>query len=316
MHILLTGASGFIGSHFLQELLKAGHRVSAPVRPQSASKINFPPNENFRILDGNFFEVGLYEQLPRVDVIIHLASIRGAGNAGDDAYKKVNVDGTHALLDYAIRKGIKRFIYCSSVGVLGTIPQQVPAGPNDSPRPDGMYHQTKFESEQMVKAAASAGLQTLILRPTITYGPGDDGFVPRLIAMTTQKQMLLPGIPVKIHLLAVQAFAGLIVRIINQPHWPKKVYHVADKNPVGLQELVDTIYLSRVGKHYPRFLRFPASGYRFAASVLGRIGMDGLKTSIQLISESWTYDIADIENDLGYTAEETLVNIKELLKND
>jgi len=314
MRILLTGDSGFIGGHFLQKFLGAGHEVLAPLRPQSKIKRDIAGLENLHILKGDFYDLSLYAGFPTPDIIVHLASIRGAGSGTTADYHRVNVQGTKALLNFAGGQGVPRFVYCSSVGVLGTIPKHLPAAANDTPQPDGVYHQTKYESEQLTLAAASGKLNTLILRPTITYGVGDDGFVPRMIEMTLKKQLLLPIKNVKIHLLSADVFAAFALEVIRAERWPEKIYHVADKNPVVLKEIVDTISISLTGKPYPGWLRFPAIAYNATARVLDRTGMDGLKTSIELISRSWYYDITGTQNDLNYSAADTFEEIRGILK--
>jgi nucleoside-diphosphate-sugar epimerase len=315
MNILITGMSGFIGSHIAQGLLEKGHVLFALIRKGSQEKVSFLAGDsNLNILPGDFHDPDVLNTVSdKIDCILHFASIRGAGMGTLNDYTKINVGGTQALLDFAKNQNVGKFIYCSTVGVLGSIPKKVPAAPDDKPRADGLYHQTKYESEKRVLAENSANLKTCVLRPTITYGPRDDGFIPKMISMVAGKKLILPSGTVKLHLLGVNAFATLVSSMIESEVWAGKIYHVADKDPVVLRELVNKI--SNIVSHedYPGIYKVPGIIYRLSTILLTVLGMQKFNTSIKLISRNWYYDIQKTVDELNYQAVDTLTSIESVI---
>ncbi len=306
--ILLTGASGFIGRNLARQFFEKGHVVFAPVRPQSRTKVaELESFESFQVLEAPFYNLNLNQ---KVDVIVHSAAIRGAGQAEEDEYRKVNVHGTQKLLALAKKLRAPRFLFISTVGVLGTIPAQLPAKSDTPAAPDGIYHKTKFEAEQLVQAQQLSQLKTLILRPTITYGPGDDGFLQKLVSLVKQKFMVLPAQEILIHLLDVNAFARFVEQVVENDQFNDQVYLVADRQPVALQKLAALIAEIIGG----RFWQVPGTIFNLAKKTCELLKTESLLTSLKLISQSWYYDVQPAVEDLGYRPVETTAQIERYLK--
>ena len=315
MTIFLTGSNGFIGHHFLKALLLQGHTVIAPVRSASASVLKQGRLPGLVVVEGFFGDADFLAGIKQpVDAVVHLAAIRGAGGAKAADYQKVNVDATRTLLAWAVEHHLSRFVYCSTVGVLGTIPAHLPASVKDEARPDGPYHQSKYQAEMLVRRAHSAQLKTLVLRPTITYGAGDNGFLPRLIHMVKKRMIILPHPDIRLHLLSVTHFAGLAAMILKTDRGWGQVYHVADREAVSLKKLVDFISQILTKKPYPRLWQSPAWLYHTAAGMLEMAGRAGLKTSIELISRDWYYDISETTEQLNFNPADTFEEVGEMLK--
>ncbi len=312
MHILLTGSTGFIGKNVLQAFLNAGYEVTALVRPETFRAHQSDENPRLYYVSGLFYDPDVLSAIEgHIDAVVHVAAIRGAGKARKDDYHRVNVEGTRRLVDFALDKGIERFLYVSTVGVLGTIPQELPAAPDHEPAPDGAYHRSKWEGEKLVREAAPRSLRTLVLRPTITYGPGDTGFIPRMMAFIRKKRLLLPDREVHIHLLSVRCLARLIVQVLALDLFNGQVYQVADLQPVKIHALADlmTRYLGG------GYRRMPLWFFRRAAQFFSLAGRADLTTSVRLLSESWHYDISRTTKDLLYEPAETFAELETLLKN-
>jgi len=312
MTILLTGASGFMGRHVLRHLLNAGHTVVTPVRENSANKIAEKPGVHLTLIKGDFFDDAVLEKAAALkpDVIIHMASVRGAGQGDSALYEQVNVKGTKALLEFARRNTVKEFVYISSVGVLGTIPENVPARPSDTPRPDGIYHRTKYRAEQLVQQAGSAGLKTLILRPTITYGEGDDGFIAKMSGMLQKGVFIYPAKDVRIHLLHVTTFAKWLAETVEKPEKSGGVFHCCDHEPVLLDDVVQVLAKRFTNKNYPPLKRLPSFLFGGAAGLCALLKKDDLKTSFDLIHKDWFYDISNTEKQLAYKPADTLYQLE------
>ena len=317
MKILLTGGSGFIGRHVLRKLLSENHEVIVPIRTGShlpELAVNLHPI----IVWGNFFDNSLLQQFASYhpEVIIHLASIRGEGQGRPEEYQRINVEGTEKLAAFAVTEEAKMFVYCSTVGVFGTIPQILPAGLPTPLAPDNNYHSSKYQAEQGIIRILNGKVPYCIVRPTITYGPGDNGFLPRLIQMVRKKTFPLIRTGIKIHLLQVETFAEVISRIINQKIMQDSTVILTDHTPVLLSEVVDTIYRHFYGKSYPSYLRLP---YFFSASakkIIKLLGMKSLYTSLQLISDSWYYDYGDLVQQYPVQLKDTLKEVKTYLQKE
>jgi len=300
-----------MGQAVAKRLLTDKHCLFAPVRPDSKSKIaDLLPFDNFHVLPGWFYDAELLAQIAEpIDMIIHLAAIRGSGKGSPADYQMVNVQGVKILLDWAKERRIKRFLYVSTVGVLGTIPARLPASAKLKPAPDGLYHQTKYQAEKLVKSWVQQDFKSLILRPTITYGPRDDGFITKMVALVKQKKMIVPNKKVFIHLLDVQAFADLILNVITGDLFNNQIYHVADAEPVLLTSLVNLIQQVKGG----RFRVLPAFFFTAGQYVSRLLAMEAFKISLQLISQSWYYDINATLHDLNYMPLNTEQKIRKYL---
>lgn len=192
--ILVTGATGFIGGHLARRLVALGHDVRALVRRDA------PDLEavGIRPVRGDLRRPeSLLPVLDGVEAVFHLAALRDAWGTPSEEYRQVNVAGTSNLIAAANVAGVRRFIHCSSVGVA-RYPGRLDVDERDPYRPassQATYHWTKKEAEQIVREAAWAGLlAVVVVRPVITYGPGDSrGMVTRLLALLARNRFLWIG---------------------------------------------------------------------------------------------------------------------------
>ena len=308
--VLLTGASGFIGSHLAGVLLQEGYSVYAPLRAESFDKTNVLCSyENFHPLKGLFYDSAVLNDVTEtIDFVLHLAAIRGGGRADEATYQQVNVQGTQILIDFARRHEVNGFLYLSTVGVMGTIPQKTPASELSPVQADGLYHLSKWQGEQALRRTAGE-IPYVILRPTITYGTEDDGFIPKLRQLIRSGRMVIPGAPVMMHLLSVEALCRLVKSILQKKQFNGKSYIIADKEPVQLQSVAELIARSG-GKYFS----IPKAVFRAADILLAGLRQQALRTSIQLISRNWTYDISAAINELNYNPCDTLTELQKLIK--
>ncbi len=188
MRILVTGATGFIGGHLTRHLLARGYNVRALVRRESPSLIDL----GAALAYGDLTDAeAMRAAVENVEAVFHLAAMRDKWHTPESVYQRVNVEGTQHLLKAADDAGVRRFVYCSSVGVA-RYPGNLEADetlPFSEPTSQVLYHHTKAEAERMALDA-----QAIVVRPVITYGPGDErGFVTRLIALLRRGQRFWIG---------------------------------------------------------------------------------------------------------------------------
>jgi dihydroflavonol-4-reductase len=166
---LVTGASGFIGSHLVEALLAHNWRVRCLVRDTSVLK--WIPTDDVTLINGDVTRAG--ENLERgvrgVSVVFHLAGVTSATD--DSAYTTVNVEGTRNVVN-AMQKAAPDalLVFCSSLAAAGPATTKRPLNETDEPDPVSAYGRSKLTAERIV---AESGLQHLIIRPPTVYGPRD-----------------------------------------------------------------------------------------------------------------------------------------------
>ncbi|MFH0786875.1 MAG: NAD-dependent epimerase/dehydratase family protein [Pseudomonadota bacterium] len=169
---LVTGGTGFTGSHLVRRLLERGHEVNVV---DNSKGLFWDELEELgaRITLGSVTDKALMERLvDGNEVVFHVAAAFRGVDLPHKVYWEVNVEGTRNLLEASLRQGGQRFIYCSTEGVHGHI-KNPPADENAPIAPKDYYQYTKWEGEKVVQEYIQKGLPSVILRPTAIYGPGD-----------------------------------------------------------------------------------------------------------------------------------------------
>jgi len=170
--ILITGASGFIGSFIVEEALNRGFEVWAAVRKSSSRQ--FLQDERLRLIELDLgSENRLKEQMKdcRFDYVVHAAGVTKCLNKAD--FRRINTEGTKHLVKAlsALDMSLKRFVYLSSLSIMGAIREQQPYTEileSDTPKPNTAYGKSKLEAEQWLE---TQNIPYIILRPTGVYGP-------------------------------------------------------------------------------------------------------------------------------------------------
>ncbi len=192
MKILVTGGTGFTGSHVVRRLLEKGHEVR--VLDYQAGLFHDELKKKGATIElGGITNRDLVNQMVNgCEVVHHIAAAFRELDVPDQHYWDVNVEGTRYLLEAAQQSGVAKFIYCSTQGVHGDI--QNPPGNENSPiAPEDYYQLTKYEGEKVVQEYVSKGLDAVILRPTAIYGPGDPARFLYLFKMVKRGTFLMFG---------------------------------------------------------------------------------------------------------------------------
>jgi nucleoside-diphosphate-sugar epimerase len=182
MNILITGASGFIGSFIVEEALKRGFETWAAMRRSSSKAYLQDKRINFIELNLSSKEQ-LVEQLrgQSFDYVVHAAGVTKCLNKAD--FRRINTEGTKnlvmALLE--LQMPLKRFVYLSSLSVFGAIREQQPyeeIRETDTPQPNTEYGRSKLEAERWLDSLSPnlGSLDYVILRPTGVYGPREKDY--------------------------------------------------------------------------------------------------------------------------------------------
>lgn len=175
MNALVTGASGFVGAHLVKYLVEQGHRAYALVR--KTSKVQALEAVNSTLVYGDVRDKAslnqIFQQYPDIDTVFHLASILTPVSVDDKLYWEINYQGTQHLLDVCREANLRAFVQCSSVGVIGPLPE-IPADERSRCAPDSAYGETKYKAELLaLEYQKSFGVPVTVVRPAWVYGPGD-----------------------------------------------------------------------------------------------------------------------------------------------
>ncbi len=179
MKILITGASGFIGSFIVEEALKKGFDTWAAVRKSSSKE--YLKDESINFIELNLSsKAQLIEQLRGhdFDYVVHAAGVTKCLNKHD--FHRINTEGTQNLLDaiLEVQMPLKRFVFVSSLSIFGAIKEQQPYDEireTDTPQPNTEYGRSKLAAEKYLESLGTR-VPYIILRPTGVYGPREKDY--------------------------------------------------------------------------------------------------------------------------------------------
>ncbi|GAA1822265.1 NAD-dependent epimerase/dehydratase family protein [Nesterenkonia flava] len=186
--ILVTGASGLLGRSVARRLVELGYEVTTFQR--SASGVTGARDVRGSLTD----EGAVANAVQGQDAIIHMAAKVSVSGRRED-FVQVNILGTERLFDAAWAAGVESVLYVSSPSVAhsGASLVGAAAGPADPAHAEGNYAQTKAEAELIAEARGSAGVNVVIMRPHLVWGPGDRQLTKRIIDRARSGRLPLLG---------------------------------------------------------------------------------------------------------------------------
>lgn len=167
MKALVTGATGFVGSHLAETLRRRGHEVTALAR--SSRKAEALVSQGVRVVPGALHDAAALERAAAgQDIIYHVAGVVAARDEAE--FLRANRDGTQNILKAAERSGNPRFVLVSSLAAAGPSARGGPPTGGEAPHPVTAYGRSKLAAEEVVRATT---LRWSVVRPPIVYGPRD-----------------------------------------------------------------------------------------------------------------------------------------------
>ena len=305
MRILLTGASGFLGSHIAEQLDQRGAEVRALVRPTSDTRF-LDGLEHLSLVEGFLDdERSLIAATEGVGGIIHAAALVKARSP--DELHRTNARGTAKLLDAAIQRApdLKRFVLVSSLAVMGPSEDGQPLSAEAAPNPVTHYGRSKLAAEQAARAAAQV-LPVTILRPAMIYGPRDREVLP--FFKSVQMGVLpMTGSPLSA-LSAIYAAdcAAACIRAIEADVPSGSTYCIEDGRTETLAGLMAHIEnalgtRARLRVPVPRLLMYTAAlGSEAYGRLTGRAVMLTRDKLNELLAPHWVCDSTDAQTALSW----------------
>lgn len=295
--LLLTGASGFVGGAILQDMVR---RDLFNIRVATRD-LHTVANAPFETVVFNGLDAGQCwaQALEGVDLVIHSAArVHIMNEQAVDSmaeYRKVNVDGTLNLATQAAERGVKRFVFISSIKVNGEgTPVGVPYTAESVEAPVDNYGISKLEAEVgLLKLAAETSMQVVIIRPVLVYGPGvKANFLSMMRVLDKCIPLPFGNINNKRSLVALDNLVDFVFHCTSHPAASNQVFLVSDGEDLSTSELLRKLARSLGKKSI--LLPVPAGLIRLIASIFGkRKFADRLCGSLQV-------DITKNRNLLGW----------------
>jgi nucleoside-diphosphate-sugar epimerase len=277
LRLAITGTSGFVGRSLLAACLqpKNGRRLFAAIAITRKNISGREPKlQNIFVSDLNS-ESNFQTALAGRDVFIHLAArVHVMHDTEADplaAFRAVNVDGTLNLARQAASAGVKRFVFISSVKVNGesTLPGQI-FTETHTPNPQDAYAKSKHEAEQGLRQiAADTGMEVVIIRPPLVYGPGvKANFAALMRAVQKGWPLPLGAVHNQRSLVALDNLVDFIITCTTHPRAANQTFLVSDGHDLSTTELVRG--MARAAGVPARLLPVPAWAMQAGASLLGK----------------------------------------------
>jgi len=272
--VLVTGADGFVGRYVCRKLIASGFIPQAGVRtlqlwPELQRLV--PGLTEHSLLGDLSANPELRGPLAGVSVVVHLAArvhvMRESVGDPLQEYRRVNVDGTKSIALAAVAAGVRRFIFVSTVKVHGESTSERPFREDMAPIPKDAYAVSKWEAEETLRSLASeTGLEVVIVRPPLVYGPGVRGNFLRLIKLV-DRALPLPW-PKRENcrsLLGADNLADFLVRCVDHSKAAGQSFLVKDSEDISTRELITR--LARLMARPTRLVPVPEALIRLAAKL-------------------------------------------------
>ncbi len=243
MNVLLTGATGFIGSHILDYLLENGHNVKCLIRKSSNTR--WLDSKNTELIYSDFVNYEfIRDKLSDIEIVVHVAGIIAALNFKE--FCRVNTQGTKILLDAVATssKKFQKFIYISSQTVGGPAKSlDSPISENQKPNPITSYAKSKFEAENYI-IKNNYGIKYTILRPSAVIGERDPGIV-QIFQMVKKGFAPMMGLDKKyLNLIYGKDLAQATVNCIDNQISDNNIYYIAGQDKMNWDFLMDEIKIA------------------------------------------------------------------------
>jgi nucleoside-diphosphate-sugar epimerase len=301
--VLLTGGTGFVGSHAGEAFVSDGFAVRALVRSHARAR----PLEalGVELVHGTLEEESaLHAACAGVDTVVHLAALTHAKS--DDEYENANVAGTRRLLDAAIAAGATRFVYLSSLAAVGPAESGRGVGLDDAPRPLTRYGRSKLAGERVCLEAADR-IEIVILRAPAVYGPRDTDLY-HFFKLARRGVIPVPTGPARLlQMVHVSDLARALVLAARAPA-AAGVYHIAEARSYTWEEMGRAVG-EAVGRGV-RVVRLPAALIaglaavsETSAALLGRSSIFNRDKARELLAPGWLCETEAARAALNFEAD-------------
>ncbi|MHC4605714.1 MAG: NAD-dependent epimerase/dehydratase family protein [Planctomycetota bacterium] len=297
---LVTGATGFIGSHLVDALIDEEWSVRCTVRRTS----------NLRWIEGRSVEgvecdlrraQGIDRACDGVDTIFHVAGVISARTDGE--FREGNWLASKNLVEGAIGAGVRRIVHVSSLAAAGPSPDGEPLSEEMPPRPVSAYGRSKLEGEQEILRRAGE-IEAAVVRPPVVYGPRDEGLLQMYQALRFGVKFSIGG-PKFISIVHVDDLVDGILLAADNEAAAGQAYFVCNAEPLSMTGAMDLI-MDALGKKRRWRITVPEGLVRALGGLADGLSFSGLFSrdkAVEMTQKFWVCSPAKAERELGFRAQ-------------
>jgi nucleoside-diphosphate-sugar epimerase len=270
MKLLVTGGTGFIGSHLAEEGRRRGAEVvvlGLTERPEEKANAELLAGMGAEVLSGSITDADLCRRAVRgATHVFHLAVAMREGGKSDQFFESINLDGTRHLLEAASVQRVERFVYCSTIGIYGHRAPGITR--EESPlAPGNIYERTKVSAERLVREfAEQCDLSSVVLRPADVYGPRDQRLLKLFKGVSRGRFPLFGSGEGRRHMVYVDDVVSAFFQACERDEAIGEGLIVAGPKACTLSELLEEITRATGSKRYG--LRLPLAPMLGLAAVV------------------------------------------------
>jgi nucleoside-diphosphate-sugar epimerase len=304
MTILVTGATGFLGSALTRELLKQKHEVRILARDVDKARTLF--GEAVTIIPGEITDVTQVQQaVDGVSIVYHLVGRLYHPSVPTELYRMTHVEGTRILLAACQEQPqLQSIVHCSTTGVHG-VTGPTPAAEDAPYAPTNPYEATKLESELLaLQAHREQGLPVSVVRPGLVYGPGDIHLLGFFASIKKGLFRVIDGGSALLHPIYIDDMTQAFLLCAEQPQAIGRSYNIAGSSQVTIRQLATAIART-LGKELPGG-SIPLWLANLASDIFAVIpGFAGeraplTRSRVQFLTHSRVYNTGRAQIELGF----------------
>jgi nucleoside-diphosphate-sugar epimerase len=314
--VLVTGATGFIGSALVRRLRQRGDRVVALVRdPAKLTELELEVDE---VREGDITDdAAVRRAVAGVAKVYAVAGTFREPNLSDEDYRRINVEAAATIVREAAAAGVGRVVHCSTCGVHGNVPRGELMAEDGPMNGVGIYEETKAAgAEAALRLGRELGVEVSVIRPTPVYGPGDTRLLKLFKMADTDRPMILGSGENGYHLVFIEDLVEAFLLAADRPEAAGRSYLIGGGEVPTLNELFAA--LGEVfGRESVQPRRLPAGPFVVAGalceSVCRPLGIDPpiYRRRVEFFTNHRAFDISRARGDLGYAPQ---VSMKEGLR--
>ncbi len=306
MRVLVTGASGFIGSHLAVRCEQEGYHVRALVRKGNAA-IPRLQEQGITVIEGDIRDAAVVHRAAEgCDFIVHAAAVASDWGEPQD-FIDINIGGTRNVAEAALQNRVGRLVYLSSIEVFdhlksGRIDERTPFHPRNQPYPD-----TKIAATRLIGEYAAKGQEISIVYPSMVYGPGDRTIFPLLADGIRKGQLFYWALHARMTLIYIDNLVDLLMLAATHPAAAGEGFLACDTGHLTFEAFCERL---STGIHARRpFIYIPFSLAYLLASMMEmtyRLAESGkrpllTRQAVTLLASKAMFDTSKARNLLGWT---------------
>jgi nucleoside-diphosphate-sugar epimerase len=237
---LVTGGTGFTGSHLVKKLVDKGHKVRVLAR--RTSTIDEIKNKDIEIVYGDITDrEKVLESVKNIDWVFNIAAAYRQANLTEEDFQNVNFEGTRNIIDACLEHRVKRLIHCSTIGVVTSV-KNPPGDETTAVCPGDAYQDSKCAAEfEVLKNVREKNLPATVIRPCAIYGPGDWRLL-KMFKMIAKKRFVFFGNgKAYFHMVYIDDLTDAFLLAATKNEAVGEVFIIGDEKYITLNELAALI---------------------------------------------------------------------------